>query len=417
MSDLLATYWGHTAPMNEPNDLMAQPSTANVRRKLAGQIVGHSTPGIAERARDVINQGLGILDYYTLGAPSTMAGLFNTLIPGQPLGGLHEAREAAAQAREKAARTRLGRDLLALPEAFAGFGPASFARLRARAAPTTGSAGMPAPSASEHWSLASKNASIFDPPSKPPRPFHADYGPENPARADAAGRLTHTIDGDPINPSARVVGRRTLGGADEALSPAEIDASATAVTGHAVAAGSLRTGEVGRFRRDYDTAGNPNYNIFIQHNLTPTTKDRVVAHELGHAVDYFAGHGQGIPTTGILNSELKPVYNSLNNHNRGRPGTAEAGEAASWAKPVRPEHFSYKGGDVPAEYMAEAIRAYMQDPNYLKTVAPETAARIRQYVNTHPRLSEVLQLNTLAPFAAAPIAYGLLSAPPADGGS
>jgi hypothetical protein len=31
--------------------------------------------------------------------------------------------------------------------------------------------------------------------------------------------------------------------------------------------------------------------------------------------------------------------------------------------------------------MAEAIRAYMADPNYLKTVAPKTAAAIRAAVN------------------------------------
>ena len=47
--------------------------------------------------------------------------------------------------------------------------------------------------------------------------------------------------------------------------------------------------------------------------------------------------------------------------------------------------------------MAEAIRAYMADPNYIKTVAPQTAARIRQYVNSEPRLNHVIQFNSGGP--------------------
>jgi hypothetical protein len=46
--------------------------------------------------------------------------------------------------------------------------------------------------------------------------------------------------------------------------------------------------------------------------------------------------------------------------------------------------------------MADAIRAYMADPNYLKTVAPKTAARIREFVNENPRLSKIIQFNSLA---------------------
>ena len=47
-------------------------------------------------------------------------------------------------------------------------------------------------------------------------------------------------------------------------------------------------------------------------------------------------------------------------------------------------------------YMAEAIRAYITDPNYIKTVAPKTAAAIRERVNTHPLLKRFIQFNTLA---------------------
>jgi len=56
--------------------------------------------------------------------------------------------------------------------------------------------------------------------------------------------------------------------------------------------------------------------------------------------------------------------------------------------------------------MAEAIRAYLADPNYMKTRAPQTAARIREWVNSNPLLNRYIQFNTIA----GPMAlYGLSS--------
>jgi hypothetical protein len=50
--------------------------------------------------------------------------------------------------------------------------------------------------------------------------------------------------------------------------------------------------------------------------------------------------------------------------------------------------------------MAEAIRAYMTNPNYIKTVAPKTAARIQEHVNSNPRLNRTIQFNsTVSPLA------------------
>ena len=65
--------------------------------------------------------------------------------------------------------------------------------------------------------------------------------------------------------------------------------------------------------------------------------------------------------------------------------------------------------------MAEAIRAYLTDPNYIKTVAPKTAARIRAHFNVHPEISKSIQFNTLAgPAAAAALAQELMREPPGD---
>lgn len=62
--------------------------------------------------------------------------------------------------------------------------------------------------------------------------------------------------------------------------------------------------------------------------------------------------------------------------------------------------FGYTADQAPSELMAEAIRAYMADPNYLKTVAPKTSAAIRAAVNGNPKLAPIIQFNSMAPWLA-----------------
>src|SRR5882757_10090049 len=72
-------------------------------------------------------------------------------------------------------------------------------------------------------SLASRSASLYNPPVKPQLPIGAQY--PHGVHADATGRLTHDNKGRELV-AQYIVGRRTVGGADEALSPAEYDAVA-----------------------------------------------------------------------------------------------------------------------------------------------------------------------------------------------
>lgn len=60
---------------------------------------------------------------------------------------------------------------------------------------------------------------------------------------------------------------------------------------------------------------------------------------------------------------------------------------------VGPELHGVRGSDIRAELMAEAMRAYMQNPNYIKTVAPNVARRICEAVNTHPELRKIIVFN------------------------
>ena len=65
--------------------------------------------------------------------------------------------------------------------------------------------------------------------------------------------------------------------------------------------------------------------------------------------------------------------------------------------------------------MAEAFRAYITNPNFMKTVAPKTAATIQHWVNSHPHVSKIVQFNSVAaPLAAtgAAVASGAAGEPP-----
>jgi hypothetical protein len=62
--------------------------------------------------------------------------------------------------------------------------------------------------------------------------------------------------------------------------------------------------------------------------------------------------------------------------------------------------------DAPAELMAEAIRAYMRNPNWMKSAAPATARNIRKAVNRDPFLSRIIQFNSIPPLLAAGAAGG-----------
>jgi hypothetical protein len=255
-----------------------------------------------------------------------------------------------------------------------------------------GSLGIPAlmgllrrEAASGAESLASRSASLYNPPVKSPRPFAADY--PSGAPADAIGRLTADIEGRPLV-AQHIVGRRTLGGADEAFTPAEIDAVTQAVVGkypESVAASALPRDALGAYVR----AQGPHRidrGILVRRDLPADVKDKVAAHELSHAIGQFAGDivgpGQVEPTRMIprkpgMPSELKTVYNDLNNSYLAKacaqnPDIDPA--KVHWGTGVTPEKtFGYAKADAPAEHMSEAVRAYLADPNYLRREAASGA--------------------------------------------
>jgi len=187
------------------------------------------------------------------------------------------------------------------------------------------------------------------------------------------------------------------GGADEALPATEFDAIATAATGGPaeIAPQSVLGRDVGRAR--FDRRSNKPLDITLSNKLTPEDLSRVYGHEIGHVIDQLAGEIPAVGDRTRIGSQLRQVYHDLND------GSWRRGKETPPRLQTRPEDIGYRGKDIPRELWAEAIRAYMADPNYIKAVAPDVAAAIRKHVNAGPSLKKIVQFNS----AGGTVAFGL----------
>jgi hypothetical protein len=218
---------------------------------------------------------------------------------------------------------------------------------------------------------------LFNPKPKPQRPLAKDY--PNGVELNEDGYITKDIEGRPLD-SSYLVGRTRIDTPDEGLTPLDIESvGGMGIEGpiDRIPASQFRPGSVGRTHVSY---GRPT-RVEVLDSLPKPEMDIATAHEVGHVIDALAGQ---IPTKG-LERELDFNYSALRTGEERRLFLS------------RPRDFGYKNPQhVDRERIAEAIRAYMVDPNYLKTVAPKTAARIREYVNNNPELSKIIQFNSLA---------------------
>lgn len=237
--------------------------------------------------------------------------------------------------------------------------------------------------------LEGRLSGAYNPADLPQMPFTRDY--PSGASADEQGRLTQDVKGKPLT-APYIAGRRSVGGPDEAVT--DFGAIGKATTGRdIVVTNEMRPGATGR--TVLDKAGVPQ-RIEIRAGLPRDEFQIVLGHEVSHTIDELAGQ---IPTNG-LGAELRRNYNQLRNPDR-RPD--DSSRPAFGSKQVTPETFGYPADDVSREQMAEAIRAYMTNPNYVKIMMPKTAARIRAAVNSNPYLSKIIQFNGIA---AAPVIGG-----------
>ena len=261
--------------------------------------------------------------------------------------------------------------------------------------------------AADALSFASRSVKIRAPEPLPQRPFSDDYDPQN-FTQPYGSRITTDIDGNPISPGAIIVGRRVGGGVDEGLSRSDQDriTGALGISRDAVAARYLPKNSVGSYTSGVTPDGYPVRQIKIYKGLNPEESSNVQSHEFGHAINDIAGvydpatkYGQ-IPTNGIT-AQLNHNYDLLNNRQIGDPLIPRLP-----SKQATPGIDGYSPSEWDAEKMAEAIRGYGTDPNYFKTVAPDVAARVREFVKNNPYLKDIVHFNSVGPA----LGVGLLGA-------
>ena len=143
--------------------------------------------------------------------------------------------------------------------------------------------------------LASRRVKLYNGPATE-RPFEMDY--PNGHRSDAAGNLTHDIDGNPLEVGGRIAGRGRVAGTDEALSPTQFDAIAKEGTGRntqvvppSALGGSGTVAQVLVDRYSRLPKG-----IELSSKIPDADLPNVYGHETGHVIDQLAGE---IPVEGL----------------------------------------------------------------------------------------------------------------------
>ena len=221
--------------------------------------------------------------------------------------------------------------------------------------------------------LASRNEAGHLPPAMTQRAFTDDY--RRAPKGHPGSQLKTDIDGRPLT-AQFVAGRRTVDGPDEGLSEDQIReiAAYAASLVDAVPRSQLPARSVGAF--DEATG-----KIRIANDLSPEAYPVALAHETGHALHDW-GKRVGLDAS-RPDAAARRVYHDL-----------AYGEPAKVKSQIRdPEFYGYKKSEVPGELTAEVIRAYMQDPNYLKSVSPALAKEVRK-LNAIPGLNEMVQFNS-----------------------
>lgn len=264
-------------------------------------------------------------------------------------------------------------------------------------------------SLSGNENLASRVVPGYDLVPRGPRSLADDYPasrwPDVSQYADETGRLTHDMEGRPLNPGAVIVGRSSTGAPDIPVPQVQLDPLTKAITGNQPvgATRSFLGKDAGRFATEYDPlTGEAKYTSYFDRSLPPAAQDRVIAHELGHAIDRFSS-----PSPKAKGESLNALYNETNNGDfvdayRATGDIEKALARSSKARGYTPKSAGYPEDERPKELMAEAIRAYMGNPEAMKQGYPGIAANIRKAVNSHPDLSQHIQFNGGAPLPSWP---------------
>lgn len=208
---------------------------------------------------------------------------------------------------------------------------------------------------------------------EPQRPINADYPDYLPAPEGVPpSPLRRTPEGHVIQ-AKYIAGRRTTDGVDVSLSDQELNSIAETLTKVRTVRGAEMGNAIGRHRV---IRGGQN-EIDIREGMSPERTYNALAHETSHELDWRAG---GLDLAGVRN-DAKQLYSHLL-EGRKRP--------SKW---TGPREIGYKPQEVTSELVAEAARAYMGNPNAMKTHYPKLAEYLRLRFNGQTETNHLIQFN------------------------
>jgi hypothetical protein len=239
------------------------------------------------------------------------------------------------------------------------------------------------------------------------RAFSEDYSPGS-VSGKVGTTLSVDMHGNPLGPDVEdlldnpetpapvVAGRRVVGGEDQPLTNDEILKLAEGLTGakprkvpRAAIGGAVSKVPL-IFNSNKQFVG-PDA-IQIANDLKPDEESRAVAHGTARAIDLYLEQPGSLKNYNSgkyglrpedIDEELLNVYRDQNN-----PGSASH----------TPINDGYNAQEAPHELLTEGIRAYLTNPNYIKTIAPNLAGALRYLITNHDFLRKLVRFNSLVPF-------------------
>jgi len=253
----------------------------------------------------------------------------------------------------------------------------------------------------------------FDPGKYPQRPFRKDY--PNGAEITKDGKLAKDIDGREIA-AEYVAGRVYPGAPDIALGERELGKVIQRIT-HGIHRHEMPERGYWLVPRKPSLRGNIGitllkegwpHKVGIANDLSEADVKRVLAHETGHVLHETGKRERNsgrvvrdVSPDGIEADMLENYHSNKTGHywpvRLTKRGPSLIDPATGEIRPrYGPREFGYREEELWQEYVAEGLATYMTAPNTIKTLWPETAARLRAFVNEHEELKKVIQLNGLA---------------------
>lgn len=254
----------------------------------------------------------------------------------------------------------------------------------------------------------------YDLPKQRQMPIEAYYGGRLP-ETNRRGKLAYTPEGDPL--VAPLIVGRIDSGPDRTLSPRQLEKIINSITRKRMQRVTRKMVEREDERAEQlgdslgvaygDETKKFLTQVLLNRHLRGRQAESVKAHEFGHGVRKVTQPEPRSrnyePLQDEIQNEAARVYHQLNTGKAPRKNQKLFG----------PVDRNPEDTEIDEEFFAEAMRAYLADPNAFKSLFPDMARFVRKTVNGNPDLMKIIQFNSAAG-AAALTGYGATNDPSAQ---